>query len=154
MKPSVYVRIGIVLLFIAFALGCKQESGCTEFGSDNYNTEAIVDDGSCIPSREKFLGSFEASSDCFTQTYSTIISEETDDDQVTISILADSLVDITAEVFLQEITIENQLVAVGIYIEGAGIAISEDTISLSYRIRDIRGSNEQVSDCFEQWIKQ
>ena len=144
------MRIGSLLLFTVFAFGCKQESGCTEFGSDNFNADAIVDDGSCIPARDKFLGNFQVSSDCFSSLYSTVISEEADDNEVTISNLADTLVDIKAEVFLKEITIENQVVGLGVSIEGAGISISEDTISLSYRIRDVRGGTEQVFDCFEE----
>ena len=144
------MRIGSLLLFTVFGFGCKQESGCTEFGSDNFNADAIVDDGSCIPARGKFLGNFQVSSDCFTSLYSTVISEEANDYEVTISNLADTLVDIKAEVFLKEITIENQVVGLGVSIEGAGISISEDTISLSYRIRDVRGGTEQVFDCFEE----
>lgn len=36
--------------------GCKEEVGCTTRTSDNYNPDAVRDDGSCINSRDKFLG--------------------------------------------------------------------------------------------------
>ena len=36
--------------------GCKEETGCTNRISDNYNPDAVRDDGSCINARNKFLG--------------------------------------------------------------------------------------------------
>ena len=36
--------------------GCKEEVGCTTRTSDNYNPDAVRDDGLCINSRDKFLG--------------------------------------------------------------------------------------------------
>ncbi len=36
--------------------GCKEEVGCTNRTSDNYNPDAVRDDGSCINARDKFLG--------------------------------------------------------------------------------------------------
>jgi len=42
---------------IAFSMtGCKEEVGCTTRTSDNYNPDAVREDGSCINSRDKFLG--------------------------------------------------------------------------------------------------
>lgn len=42
---------------IAFGItGCKEEVGCTTRTSDNYNPDAVRDDGSCINARDKFLG--------------------------------------------------------------------------------------------------
>ena len=42
---------------IAFSTtGCKEEVGCTTRTSDNYNPDAVRDDGSCINARDKFLG--------------------------------------------------------------------------------------------------
>ena len=36
--------------------GCKEETGCTNRKSDNYNPDAVRDDGSCLNARNKFLG--------------------------------------------------------------------------------------------------
>jgi len=36
--------------------GCKEETGCTNRKADNYNPDAVRDDGSCINARDKFLG--------------------------------------------------------------------------------------------------
>jgi hypothetical protein len=50
-----------LVLVSAFSLtmlfsGCRDEVGCTNRTSDNYNPDAVRDDGSCINARDKFLG--------------------------------------------------------------------------------------------------
>lgn len=44
------------LVSIVSLSSCREESGCTNRTSDNYNPDAVRDDGSCISSRDKFLG--------------------------------------------------------------------------------------------------
>ena len=51
----------VLMLFGAIVIasgmsGCKEEIGCTTRTSDNYNPDAVRDDGSCINARDKFLG--------------------------------------------------------------------------------------------------
>lgn len=57
-------------LFVGFALmgitlsGCEEEIGCTDRNSDNYNPDAVRDNGSCINARDKFLGVYRTQHIC------------------------------------------------------------------------------------------
>ena len=42
------------------SVGCMEKRGCTDVNSDNFDSEATQDDDTCVPTREKFLGDFEA----------------------------------------------------------------------------------------------
>ena len=141
-------------LFAFLAYGCKKNSGCTEFGTDNYDPEAVIDDGSCIETRDKFIGDFRVNSDCFAADYTRTISVTSERYSVTISNLADTLGTVNAGVFGTDITIEPQSLGAGITIEGAGIYVEENQVSLSYRIRDSRSGTEVIHDCFEVCTKQ
>lgn len=51
----------LVLLLVGIGAGitltgCKEEVGCTNRTADNYNPDAVRDDGSCVSARDKFLG--------------------------------------------------------------------------------------------------
>lgn len=41
-----------------FVYACTPERGCTEQTADNYSALAEEDDGTCIPSRDKLIGSY------------------------------------------------------------------------------------------------
>jgi len=139
-----------LLFLIATAInGCKKHSGCTEFGSENFDPEAIVDDGSCIHIRDKFIGNFSVNSDCFSNNYNRNITETQDEYMVVISNLADTLGAVDARVYGDNITIELQTVQPSITVEGAGVYSEENAISLSYRIRDSRSGTEVITDCLE-----
>jgi len=133
--------------------GCKKDSGCTEFGTDNYDPEAVIDDGSCIETRDKFLGNFQVSSDCIADDYARAIEVTSERYAVTISNLADTLGTVRADVFGANITIALQTLGTGITVEGAGVYVEENQISLSYRIRDSRSGTEVIQDCFELCTK-
>lgn len=134
--------------------GCKKNAGCTKFGSENYDHEAIIDDGSCIAARDKFLGTFRVYSDCSSTPYYLTVSESTDEYEVTISKLADTLNDVNAQVFGQNITIEPQTVGTGVSVEGAGVSLQQDTLELSIRIRDTRNGTLVIHDCFERCFRE
>lgn len=135
------------------AVGCKKDAGCTKFGSENYDPEAVVNDGSCVSIRDKFIGTFEVSSDCITDNYERTISEGAGEYDVVISNLADTLSDVNAYVFAENITIDRQSIGFFVTLEGAGVAINDSTISISYRIRENRNGIEVIHDCFETCYK-
>jgi len=141
------------ILLLAFISSCKKQAGCTDFGTENYDPEAIIDDGSCILVRDKFLGSFQVSSDCFSDDYLRTISVTQNKFIVTISNLADTLGNVEAQVYGENITIERQSVSTSITVEGAGVYTEDNKISLSYRIRDLRNGSEVIHDCFELCTK-
>lgn len=142
-------HIPLLLLIVASFYSCKKNAGCTQFGSENYDSEAVTDDGSCIHIRDKFIGTFRATSDCFPDQYEYVISESQDDYMVTISALGDTLPELQANVYGDNITIERQSIGIGVTIEGAGVYVEEAAISLSYRIRDSRSGTEVITNCIE-----
>ncbi len=59
LQLSMLILIGAMLSLQS----CKKDkpepiAGCMDPQSDNYNPDAEVDDGNCVPWREKFLGTF------------------------------------------------------------------------------------------------
>lgn len=150
--------MGIRILFVSVlmviaASGCKKNSGCTKFGTENYDPDAVFDDGSCILARDKFLGTFHVSSECQSD-YSCVISEAPGDFAIVIVGLADTLGDIDAKIYGQNITIEQQQVNTRVTIEGAGVYVEDNAISLSYRMRFTENGAETVYDCLETMTKQ
>lgn len=55
---AVFTLLGIT------ALTSCQKGGCTVEQSDNYDPEAKKDDGSCIPWRNKFIGTYAVTETC------------------------------------------------------------------------------------------
>ncbi|MFT4981061.1 MAG: hypothetical protein ACI9UR_000908 [Bacteroidia bacterium] len=147
------MRFTLLFLTIILASSCKNE-GCTDFEAENYDPEAVINDGSCILTRDKFLGNFQVSSDCFAEDYFRSITATQNEYIVVITNLADTLGDVEASVFGENITIEVQTVGNLITIEGAGVYIEDDAISISYRIRDSRSGTEVILDCLELCQKQ
>ncbi len=144
----------LLLVFIGMA-GCKQHSGCTEFGAENYDPDAVLNDGSCIAVSDKFIGNFSVSSDCFQDDYNRQITATSDDHLVIISNLADTLGNVQAQVAGVNITIDVQTVGTFITVEGAGVYVKDnDAISMSYRVRDTRTGTEIIHDCIEWCSKQ
>ncbi len=140
----------IILISCLSIASCKKNSGCTEFGSENYDPDAAINDGSCIAVNEKFIGSFQVSSNCFVDDYSRQITATANKQIVIISNLADTLGSVEAQVAGSDITIEQQMISSLVTIEGAGTYVMEnDAISLSFRVRDNRTGSEEITDCLE-----
>ena len=141
--------IFVLLLSVLAFSGCKKKTGCAQFGAENYDPDAVINDDSCIEVRDKFLGTFAVSSDCIADDYIRTISSTSDNYIVVINNLADTLGSVEAWVSGLNITIEPQTVHGNITIEGAGVYVEENAISISYRVRDSRSGTEVIHDCME-----
>ena len=59
MSKNLFIFILSAFTMVA-SVGCMEKRGCTDVNSDNFDSEATQDDDTCVPTREKFLGDFEA----------------------------------------------------------------------------------------------
>lgn len=55
-----FLLVVLGLLFIGVSTGCDPKRGCTDTLADNFDPEAKQDDDTCVPTREKFVGEYEA----------------------------------------------------------------------------------------------
>lgn len=136
-------------MLVCASYGCKKNVGCTQFGTDNYDPDAVVDDGSCILARDKFVGQFNVVSDCTESDYTRTIGTTPDEFVVAINNIADSLGSVDARIYGKNITIDRQAIGNNITVEGAGIFTEDSTISITYRIRDQQNGTLQIIDCVE-----
>lgn len=58
-KGNVLVLVFSVLAALMIT-SCVEKRGCTSSYADNYDPEATQDDDTCVPTRDKFVGQFEA----------------------------------------------------------------------------------------------
>lgn len=114
-----------VLLCIFVAAGfqsCEEEVGCTNRRADNYNPDAVRDDGTCINARDKFLGIYNVLHICWPDTmlpqprFMTIAEDnlrvEEQDDIKILNFGTDSIT-VRALVSRQKLTIPRQDLSVG-----------------------------------------
>lgn len=141
------MRIVPLFLFLSVTLfSCSQKEGCTEFGAENYDPDAIMNDGSCIQVYDKFVGDYMVDSDCYLGFYRMTVEKTNDDYKVKFVGLADTLYAIEAEIIANDFVIRQLEIRHHVYLEGAGTAV-DGGISMSYHVRDETGAEPVLKDC-------
>lgn len=151
-------RAGVVLTALMLTShlfqSCGKQYGCNSFGADNYDPYAMIDDGSCIEARDKFLGDYSVTSNCSTGAFERTISETADRFVVEISAINDSLGPVLGTVSAENIVISQQIVRNNVTVEGAGVFDLElNELNISLRIRDNRSGTTVITNCFENCRK-
>ncbi len=73
MKAS-KINLSLCVSFIFLFSSCITREGCTDPASDNFDINAEIDNGTCIPMIEKFLGLYEVNEVCEDGDYSYYMS--------------------------------------------------------------------------------
>jgi hypothetical protein len=63
-----YSFLALVVCLVFGLSSCEEEVGCTDRRADNYNPDAVRDDGACINARDKFLGVYNVLQICWPDT--------------------------------------------------------------------------------------
>jgi hypothetical protein len=127
-----------LITFSGIGFGCKPE-GCTEPNSDNYDPEAETDNGECIPSRDKFMGNYNAAEVCPTGSFVYVAVIDTSlasDTTLLISNFADLNIAVRAEVFRSDFTIPRQQFNISsdnVFVSGTG-GIDGGQITINYTL--------------------
>lgn len=95
------LRSLLLISFIVFLCSSCQEEGCTNPFSENFDSSAEVEDGSCILWRNKFLGLYEVEEDCNAGQYGYtmgIVTGNFEENSVILNNFGDFGVNVNAEV--------------------------------------------------------
>jgi len=115
MRISELKIIGFVLLTITL-FSCVDREGCTDPASDNFNINAEIDDGTCIPMTAKFLGLYDVEEDCEFDSYiypMSIYASFRDPFEIIITNFGDLTIDVAAIVDRNYIIIPDQIIRSG-----------------------------------------
>jgi hypothetical protein len=52
--------LAMAMATVALQTSCVKQRGCTDVNADNYDPEAEQDDDTCVPTRLKFVGEYDA----------------------------------------------------------------------------------------------
>lgn len=128
------LAVGLFAISIVIFHACTPNRGCTEQTADNYDQAADEDDGTCIPSRDKLIGTY-----AYTNVWTDVVSGMDTLAQGTIQVTEANTginafnMNFDGNMFLQgvitqnNIVFENHLTATESY-TGTGIWLDGDTI--------------------------
>jgi hypothetical protein len=60
MTKANLLALALSVLAATMITSCVEKRGCTSTYADNYDPDATQDDDTCVPTRDKFVGQFEA----------------------------------------------------------------------------------------------
>lgn len=134
--------LGVAALFIgglATFSGCATK-GCTDETADNYSADATEDDGTCVPARDKFLGTYSVQEACNSGNYTynvTVVTSSGGDLKVIINNLGDfvNVIDALATVSGENITLDSEIYD-GRSLTGSG-SINGNVLTITYTITDL-----------------
>lgn len=135
MVKIVYLRFVIVSLITLSIIGaCKKEEGCTDELSENFNPDAVIDDGSCIYARDKYLGTYNAVQACVYDGDTSYVMEITQGpnvDEIIFENFFNLNVNIVAKVVKNNFSFKDE--QKGIVFEGDGYIVN-DKVSISFEV--------------------
>ncbi len=75
----------LLLAILSISLSACQKKGCTNQFAENFDADAVEDDGSCTLEREKFLGTYSVSQKCLYEndtTFNMVVTEGPNDNEI------------------------------------------------------------------------
>ncbi|RMG73396.1 MAG: hypothetical protein D6722_03820 [Bacteroidetes bacterium] len=126
--------------------------GCTDPNSDNYDAEATKDDGSCIPSRDKFIATYQVNESCPSGNITfqiTVTASASAENAVIINNLGDFGQSVTGTVNGNSISIPNQNISSGgfaLSVNGSG-SINGDLLIINYTYNFSGGGESCTMNC-------
>ena len=126
------VLVFSLAFFVLAASSCDKQGGCTDPLAENFDPAAEVEDGSCVPQREKFLGVYIGQASCLQPPngiyQSEVIPANDNLNDILITNLAGRFINpVRATVDRSSITIQTQDPdGIGLYISGSGTIIGNN----------------------------
>ncbi len=138
----------VFLCLLTFMFSCQDREGCTDPASDNFDINAEIDNGTCIPMTEKFLGLYDVEEDCEFDSYiypMSIYASFNDPYEIIITNFGDLSINVVAFVDVNFVSIPDQF----ILSEGDEIAILDGEGEILNGVLSIRyfyGQNGSPTD--------
>jgi len=127
----------VPICFFVLLSSCINREGCTDPASDNFDINAEIDNGTCIPMTEKFLGLYDVQEDCEFDSYlypMSIYASFQDPFEIVITNFGDLSIDVYALVDRNFLVIPDQI----FLIDGDEIAVLDGEGEILNGILSIR----------------